>query len=118
MDFIQSLAALIKAFAKLLPTFVSPQKSRLTTRETEQAIAILTSIPGITPAHHRDFKRAATLFVMRDGSLLKTFKNPAGVDHVFIENRKGEIAFGGFVGWAHSEHLKLAVTSIRQTLTR
>lgn len=113
-----NLIALLEAIVKFLSTLLGTKKSRLTTRETEQAIAILTSVPGITPAHHRDSNRAATLFVMRDGSLLKSFKNPAGVDHVFIEDRKGEIAFGGYVGWLHSDHLKLAITSIRQTLSR
>lgn len=85
-----------------------------TTDETKEVIAILDRVPGITRAHHRDFKSSNPIIRLRDGSTVRTWKNPLGVDHVFIADRNENMIYGGFVGWIHSEGLNQAINRIRR----
>jgi hypothetical protein len=84
---------------------------------SEQVVDILNSVPGMTQAHSRDFKRAMPRFTLRDGSVVKTWKNPVGVDHVFIADKNGNLLFGGFVGWIHSDGFHRAIVRIRSNFT-
>ena len=79
-----------------------------------EVVEILNNVPGMTPAHSRDFYRATPLFTLQDGSVLKTYKNPAGVDHVFIADNDEKMIFGGFVGWIHSRGLMKAICDIKK----
>lgn len=85
-----------------------------TTEETKQVIAILEKVPGITPAHHRDFKHSNPIMRLRDGTAVRTWKNPVGVDHVFLGDRDDKMVYGGYVGWIHSEGLMSALERIRR----
>jgi hypothetical protein len=60
------------------------------TDDAREVIAILERVPGITRAHHRDFKSSNPMMRLRDGSLVKTWKNPLGVDHIFISDAFGK----------------------------
>ncbi|AFY54747.1 hypothetical protein Riv7116_2224 [Rivularia sp. PCC 7116] len=84
------------------------------TDDTEEVIAILEYVPGMTRAHHRDFKSSNPVMRLRDGSVVKTWKNPFGVDHVFIADRNDNMIYGGFVGWIHSDGLNAAIARIRR----
>jgi hypothetical protein len=84
---------------------------------TQHAIMILNTVVGITPAHHRDFSRATSIARLRDGTTVRTWKNLAGVDHVFLANYNDQMVYGGFVGWIHSEGLHQAITRIKRELT-
>ncbi len=77
-------------------------------------IEILEKVPGITPAHHRDFNSSQIVIRLRDGSTLRTWKNPIGVDHVFLADRNGIMLYGGFVGWIHSKELNQVINQIRR----
>ncbi len=90
-------------------TIVTPD----TTGDTQEVIAILERVPGITRAHHRDFKSSSPIIRLRDGSTVRTWKNPLGVDHVFVGDRHDRMVYGGFVGWVHSPALDSAITRIR-----
>lgn len=79
-----------------------------------EVVEILNNVPGINPAHSRDFWRATPLFTLQDGSVLKTYKNPLGVDHVFIADNYNSMVFGGFVGWIHSKGLQEAIEIIKR----
>ncbi len=79
-----------------------------------KVVEILNSVSGMTEAHGRDFYRATPLFNLRDGCVLKTWKNSVGVEHIFIANGDGKMVFGGFVGWVHSENLRQAIAEIRE----
>ncbi|XDE60984.1 hypothetical protein AB3M80_20215 [Arthrospira platensis BEA 1257B] len=48
---------------------------------------------------------------------MKTWKNPVGVDHVFIADKSGNMIFGGFVGWIHSNALQEAIDEIHKDFT-
>ncbi|MBL1178946.1 hypothetical protein [Pantanalinema sp. GBBB05] len=52
--------------------------------ESQQAIALLHQVPGMTRTHHRDFKSSQPIARLRDGSAVRVWKNMVGVDHVFI----------------------------------
>ncbi|BAY12236.1 hypothetical protein [Calothrix sp. NIES-2098] len=88
-----------------------------TTDDAKEAIAILENVPGMTRAHHRDFKSSNPIMRLRDGSAVRTWKNPLGVDHVFISDRHDRMIYGGFVGWIHSEGLNQALNRIRRDFT-
>ena len=88
-----------------------------TTDETREIVAILECVPGMTRAHHRDFKSSNPIIRLRDGSTVRTWKNLLGVDHVFIGDRNNNMVYGGFVGWIHSEGLNRAINQIRRKFT-
>ena len=94
-----------KATADVSPTI---------TKVAEQVVALLQAVPGMTPAHERDFPRSQPAFTLNDGStVVRTWKNPVGVDHVFLGTSDNKMVFGGFVGWIHAEGLKQALNDIR-----
>lgn len=84
---------------------------------TKEAIAILESVPGITPAHHRDFKSAHPTMRLRDGTAVRTWKNLLGVDHVFLADGNDRMVYGGYVGWLESDALNQAIAKIRTDFT-
>jgi len=84
------------------------------TDDTQEVIGILESVPGMTRAHHRDFKSSNPIMRLRDGSTIRTWKNPFGVDHVFIADRNENMIYGGFVGWIHSDGLNSVIDRIRR----
>ncbi|MFN6476458.1 hypothetical protein [Nostoc sp. DedQUE07] len=88
-----------------------------TTDDAREVIAILENVPGMTPAHHRDFKSSNPIIRLRDGTVVRTWKNPVGVDHVFLGDRSDKMIYGGFVGWIHSEGLSQAIVRIRRDFT-
>lgn len=83
----------------------------------EQVVDFLNQVSGMTQAHSRDFKQATPRFTLRDGSVLKIYKNPVGVNHVFIADADGNMVFGGFVGWIHTDGLNEAIAIIRRDFT-
>lgn len=87
------------------------------TEETARAIAILENVPGMTRAHHRDYKSANPIIRLRDGTSVRTWKNPLGVDHVFLGDRSDRNIYGGFVGWMDAKGLQQALERIRTELT-
>jgi len=95
------------------PTQTANQISNI----AEQVVDLLNEVEGMTQAHSRDFKNATPRFTLRDGSLLKVFKNPVGVDHVFIADDQGNMIFVGFVGWIHANGLKEAIARIKRDFT-
>ncbi len=82
-----------------------------------QVVNLLNELEGMTQDHSRDFKNATPRFTLRDGSVLKVFKNPVCVNHVFIVDDQGNIILGGFVGWIHADGLNQAIAEIRHNFT-
>ncbi|MBD2094896.1 alpha/beta hydrolase [Trichocoleus sp. FACHB-591] len=71
-------------------------------------------VAGMTDAHRRDFERSQTLFTFEDGTTMRTWKNPFGVDHVFVASPRGQCLYGGFVGWLHADDLRQALEEIQR----
>ncbi len=84
---------------------------------TLEARAILEAVPGMTPAHHRDFYSSNPIMRLRDGTAVRAWKNPLGVDHIFLADPDGKMIYGGFVGWIHSEGLNQGMKQMRSNLT-
>ncbi len=82
---------------------------------TTQVVDRLSNTPGMTQAQGTDFKRDTPKFKLKDGTIIKTFKNPLGVDYIFLADSRGRMIFGGYVGWIHSENLKQTVAEIKRT---
>ncbi|HEY9639401.1 MAG TPA: hypothetical protein V6C57_02900 [Coleofasciculaceae cyanobacterium] len=95
----------------------STQADVIFSESASLAIAILDTVPGITSAHHRDFKSATSVVRLRDGTALKTWKNLAGVDHVFLADVNDRMIYGGYVGWVHGEGLQQAIARVQRELT-
>lgn len=83
---------------------------------TQRAVIILESVPGLTPAHPRDFNSARQIAHLQDGTTLRTWKNLVGVDHVFLADDNDRMIYRGFVGWIHSESLHQAIARIKREL--
>lgn len=103
--------------AAILNFWAQPEKAVLKTGEPELSdlvIERLRAVIGMTDAHRRDFERSRVYITFKDGSTIRIWKNPVGVDHVFVANRAGECLYGGFVGWIHAEGLRLALEEIKR----
>lgn len=74
----------------------------------------LSQVPGMTPANHADFQRSTPYLQFRNGVQVNTWKNPVGVDHVFIGNEKKRCVYGGYVGWIHSSGLEVMLEALRR----
>ena len=83
----------------------------------QKAVEILVETPGMTMAHSRDFKRAVTIFTLRDGTAVKIFINPVRVKHIFLADTNDKIIFGGYVGWIHTEALNKVIKKIKNDFT-
>ncbi len=88
-----------------------------TTDVTQEVIAILESVPVMAIAHHRDFNSSHPIIRLRDGTAVRTWKNPLGVDHVFLADCNDGMVYGGYVGWVDSEGLNSAIARIRRDFT-
>lgn len=75
----------------------------------------LQNIPGMTDGHIRDFSNAKIVMTLKDGNTIRVWRNPLGVDHVFVSDPDGRCLYAGFVGWLHSEELKLTLHDIYAT---
>ena len=84
---------------------------------TLEARAILEAVPGMAPAYHRDFNSSNPIMRLRDGTAVRAWKNPLGVDRIFLADPDGKMIYGGFVGWIHSEGLNRAISQMRSNLT-
>ncbi len=68
----------------------------------------------MTTTDSRDFSRARPLFTLKDGTIVKVFTNPVGVNHVFLADSKEKMIFGGYVGWIHNENFNEAINDIKK----
>jgi hypothetical protein len=71
----------------------------------------------MTAAHPRDFQQALAVARLKDGTMLRTWKNPVGFDHVFLANPSNQMIYGGYVGWIHSGGFQKAIVEIKRELT-
>ncbi len=91
-----------------------PEVARDISDIATQVVDRLLNTPGMAQAQGTDFKRATPKFKLKDGTIVKTFKNPLGVNYIFLADSSGRMIFGGYVGWIHSQNLKLTVAEIKR----
>ncbi|HEY9615096.1 hypothetical protein [Allocoleopsis sp.] len=80
-----------------------------------QVVDKILKTPGITQCRGSHFKSATPKFKLKDGTILKTYKNSVGVNHVFLADSSGKMIFGGYVGWIYSDDLKATIAEIKET---
>lgn len=74
----------------------------------------LSNTPGMTQSRGTKFKKATPSFKLKDGTVVKTYRNSLGVNYVFLADTSGNMLFGGYVGWIHSENLKATIAEIKR----
>ena len=79
-----------------------------------QVVEKLSNTPGMTQYRGQHFTRATPKFKLKDGTIIKTYKNSARVDHVFLADNTGRMLFAGYVGWVHSENLEATIAEIKR----
>ncbi len=80
---------------------------------SSQVVEKLSNTPGMTQSRGTKFKKATPNFKLKDGTIIKTYRNSAGVNYVFLANANEEMIFGGYVGWIHSDSLKATIAGIK-----
>ena len=78
-----------------------------------QLIRRLRSLPGMTDGHWRNFSHSQVYLNLPTGVTIRTWKNPLGIDHVFVADREEKCLYAGYVGWLHSQALHRALAEIK-----
>jgi hypothetical protein len=94
------------------PQITTPPPENLATK----LIKRLQIIPGMTDGHRRDFTRAKVYLSLTDGITIRTWKNPFGIDHVFVADKEDKCLYSGYVGWLHSQALRQTLAEIEQQI--
>jgi hypothetical protein len=91
-----------------------PEIATDTSDLSAQVIEKLFNTPGMIQSRGTKFKKATPNFKLNDGTILKTYRNSVGINYIFLADSRGRMIFGGYVGWIHSENLKLTVAEIKR----
>lgn len=73
----------------------------------------LRQIPGMTDGHRRDFGRAAPWYTFADGTSIRLWRSPLGVQHVFLASAQGDCLYSGYVGWLHLSDMWHSLEALR-----
>ena len=73
----------------------------------------LQKVPGMTDAHYRDFQRSQTYCIFPEKIQIRTWKNSAGVDYVFVADDSVKCLYGGYVGWLHAGQLRQTLAELK-----
>ncbi|WP_204150594.1 lysophospholipase [Leptolyngbya sp. CCY15150] len=85
----------------------------LVTSRIMQLIDQFRRVPGMTDTSTRYFAQATPVCTFVDGITLRTWRNPMGVDYLFIANAHGQCTYAGFVGWMHAAELRQALRQVQ-----
>ncbi len=80
----------------------------------QEIVNRLWRVEGMTQAKLTHFLKATPLFMLKEKMVIKIYQNPLKVTHIFVANKKGEMLFGGYVGWIHNQGLESTLEQIRQ----
>lgn len=81
--------------------------------DSDRIIRQLQAIPGMTDAHYRGFDKSELWAILPNGLVLRTWRGPMGIHHVFLSNYRGDCLFAGFVGWPHTAELYKVLWQLR-----
>ena len=94
--------------------WANPQLGFLPTPDlASRFIKRLRSVPGMTDADYRDFKRSRVIASFADGITLHTLNYPL-VNYVYLGKGK-QCLYAGYVGLIHAGDLRRAIAEIRQS---
>ncbi len=101
------LIPIIKEFW-LNPQISDPPVSNLATRIIQR----LQKVPGMTDTDYKNFERSQIQLIFPGEIKILTWKNPAGIDHVFVADGTGKCLYGGYVGWLHASQLRQTLAEL------
>ena len=78
----------------------------------------LQAIDGMTDGHRRGFDQSSLFLTLEDGTTLRTWINPWGIDHVFVACPEGTCLYSGFVGWGHARELQGTLESLKSVASQ
>lgn len=81
-----------------------------------QLINQIQKVQGVTDTDGADFPKSHPHIIFKNGVTIRTWKNYAGVDHVFITDHSGKCAYGAYVGWIHSKYLQSTLQTLHNEL--
>ncbi|QQE63501.1 hypothetical protein GFS31_01660 [Leptolyngbya sp. BL0902] len=76
----------------------------------------LRAIPGMTDAHLRDLPQSEPFLTLEDDSVIRVWRHPLGIDHVFVTTSSGACLYAGYVGWLHRTELWHTLTHLKETV--
>jgi hypothetical protein len=82
--------------------------------ESEEIIQLFRKVPGMTFAHHKDFPSSELFITCQSGVSVTTWTNLMNFLHVFVADEFGDLIFGGYVGWIHTDDLLACLREIRR----
>jgi hypothetical protein len=80
----------------------------------QEIVDRLWRVEGMTQAKPTHFLKATPLFMLKEKMVIKIYQNLLKVTHIFVANKKGEMLFGGYIGWIHNQGLESTLEQIRQ----
>ncbi len=83
----------------------------------QEIVDRLWQVEGMTQAQLTYFLKATPIFMLKEKMVIKIYQNPLKVTHIFVTNKKGEMLFGGYVGWIHNQGLESTLEQIRQNFS-
>lgn len=79
-----------------------------------EVIQYIRNIPGMTDSNYNLLERSQKMFDLPQNISIRTTKNFARLDHVFVMNPEQECLYAGYVGWLHALDLKRALAQLKQ----
>jgi hypothetical protein len=76
----------------------------------------LRAIPGMTDAHPRNLPQSEPFLTLEDDSVVRVWRHPLGVDHVFVTASNGACLYAGYVGWLHRTELWQSLNQLKQDM--
>jgi pimeloyl-ACP methyl ester carboxylesterase len=77
----------------------------------------LQAIDGMTDGHRRGFLQSSLFLTLEDGTTLRTWTNPWGINHVFVACPEGTCLYSGFVGWGHVRELQETLEALKRVIS-
>jgi len=79
-------------------------------------VAALQAIPGMTDNRPTHLAQAQPVFTLADGTQLRRWRSPLGIDHLYVVAGGGTCLYAGYVGWAHQQALVRALAKLQTDL--
>lgn len=76
----------------------------------------LRAIPGMTDAHLRDLPQSEPFLTLEDDAVLRVWRHPLGIDHVYVLAPNQACLYAGYVGWLHRPDLWTALNQLREAM--
>lgn len=98
--------------------WANPQIAKRKSDLVTEVIQHLQDVPGMTDADYRYLERSRLAFRLPQNLTIRTAKNFAGVNYVFVTNSSRKCLYAGYVGWLHAFELSKALQKLQQNYSQ